>query len=147
MSVEGNKEVVRRLYEEGMTTRNTELLVSSFAPGYRMHSPEGKTLEGRDASMEFLHAFLDAFPDMVFTVPDLLGEGDKVVARWIGTGTHTNEFRAFAPHEPGIPASGRKVSFTATDIYVVIDGEITEEWNTLHEAEVRHQLGACDPPR
>jgi predicted ester cyclase len=142
MSVEANKAVVRRAYAEGMTKHDFGVIHECFSPDYICRFPDGAALVGRPRFLEFLTAFMDAFPDMVYTVVDTVGEGDKVVARWVGVGTHTRPFRAFAPGGEGIPASGRKVRFAANDIYLVIDGQIVEEWNSLTDADVKFQIGA-----
>jgi predicted ester cyclase len=36
------------------------------------------------------------------------------------------------------------VTFSATDIYRIVNGKIVEEWNTLEQFDVLSQLGA-DP--
>jgi predicted ester cyclase len=141
MSVEANKAVVRRAYEEGMTKHDLDVIHECFSPDYVCRFPDGTALVGRPQFLEFLTAFMDAFPDMVYTVVDAIAEGDKVAVRWVGTGTHTHPFRAFDPGSEGVPASGRKVRFVANDVYVVVDGQIVEEWNSLTDADVKFQIG------
>jgi predicted ester cyclase len=46
-------------------------------------------------------------------------EGDRVVERWIGRGTHRSEFQ-------GIPPTGRSVAVPGFDFYRIADGKITE---------------------
>ena len=40
-----------------------------------------------------------------------------------------------------IPATGKEISMSATDIYRVVDGRIVEEWNTFDGYHVLHQMG------
>src|SRR5688572_19382810 len=101
-SVDANKAVVRRAYADGMTKHDLDVIRECFSPEYICRFPGGGALVGRPQFLEFLTAFMDAFPDMVYTVEDTVGEGDKVVARWVGEGTHTRPFRAFAPDSEGV---------------------------------------------
>ena len=141
MSVESNIALVKSAYVDGMSRRNMDVIRKCFADDYICRFPDGEALNGYPAFIKFLSAFLDAFPDMIFTIEDALGEGDKVTVRWLGVGTHTRPFRAFAPDEAGIPASGNHVRFTANDIYRIDGGKIVEEWNSLTDADVKFQLG------
>lgn len=146
MSVESNIDLVRSAYVDGMSRRDMNVIRRCFHDDYICRFPSGDSLDGFPAFIAFLEAFLDAFPDMTFTVEDALGEGDRVAVRWLGVGTHTRPFRAFAPDEAGIPASGRSVRFTANDIYRIADGKIVEEWNSLTDADVKFQLGVLREP-
>jgi predicted ester cyclase len=60
-------------------------------------------------------------------VADLIAEGDYVVGRWIGGGTHSGP--AFDDFLVGsLPAaSGRKMRFTGTTVLRVDNGKIAEE--------------------
>ena len=64
---------------------------------------------------DFMEGFRSAFPDLKFSgTADLIAEGDYVVGRWEGGGTHTGP--AFSDFLLGsLPAaSGRKMHFTGT---------------------------------
>ena len=53
---------------------------------YSLHAPR----RGRDDIKAFMTAFRNAFPDLHFWgAADLIAEGDYVVGRWEGGGTHT----------------------------------------------------------
>lgn len=146
MSVEANKAVIRRAYLDGMNTRNLGVIDETFAPDYIVYYPGMEPIHGRDEAKQSIAAFLDAFPDIVFTIEDQVGEGDKVVTRWTAVGTHSGDFRGFPKKGSVIPASGRPVNFRATDIYRLENGLIKEEWNTLENMELLHQLGVVAAP-
>jgi len=145
-TTEENKALVRRAYLDGMNTRSLWIIDEVFAPDYVVHYPGLEPIQGRDAAKEAIGAFLDAFPDIVFTIEDQVAEGNKVVTRWTAVGAHTGEFKGFPKKGSVIPASGRKVNFLATDIYLIVDGQIKEEWNTLENMELMNQLGVVLPP-
>jgi predicted ester cyclase len=69
--------------------------------------------------------FREAFPDLNFW--GAAAEGDYVVGRWEGGGTHTGP--AFGDFLIGsLPAaSGRKMHFTGTTVLRVVNGKIAEE--------------------
>jgi predicted ester cyclase len=58
-----------------------------------------------------------AFPDIRYTVDEVLAERDGVAVRWHWTGTHRGPFRGFAP-------TGRSVSNSGTGIFRCKDGKI-----------------------
>lgn len=64
-----------------------------------------------------------AFPDINVVLGHLVAEGEYVAWQRKSTGTHHNEWR-------GIPASGKKISWTTTVISRIVDGKITEEWGS-----------------
>jgi steroid delta-isomerase-like uncharacterized protein len=145
-SIEENKAVVRRAYEEGMNRQDMGIVDEVFAPEYVAHFPGVPPVSGRDAMKELLAAFFAAFPDLVFTVEDQIAEGEKVATRWTAHGTHQGEFKGFPPKTHGIPPTGNRVMFSATDIYRIVDGKIVEEWNTLEQLDVMQQLGVVAAP-
>ncbi|MEO8550835.1 MAG: ester cyclase [Kofleriaceae bacterium] len=59
------------------------------------------------------------FPDLHYTIEELVAEGDRVVARWTLRGTHTGTFRDIAP-------TGRKIVNNGFAIFRVVDGRIVE---------------------
>jgi predicted ester cyclase len=69
--------------------------------------------------------FREAFPDLGFAgAADLIAEGDYVVGRWVGGGTHTGPaFRDF--RQDSLPAgSGRKMRFAGTTVLRLQSGKI-----------------------
>jgi predicted ester cyclase len=75
------------------------------------------------------------FPDWHVDVQDLIAEGDKVVVRATGHGTHRGEFMGIAP-------TGRLISVTWIAIYRVRDGKLAEHWQNIDELGLLKQLGA-----
>jgi steroid delta-isomerase-like uncharacterized protein len=58
-----------------------------------------------------------AFPDIHYTIDDVLAHDDKVAIRWHWTGTHKGPFRGFLP-------TGKTVSNSGTGIFRCQDGKI-----------------------
>jgi predicted ester cyclase len=86
--------------------------------------------------------FREAFPDLSFAgTADLIAEGDYVVGRWIGGGTHSGP--AFSDFLAGSlpPATGRKMHFTGTTVIKVVDSRIVEEIGLDDGVTALTQLG------
>ena len=87
-----------------------ELAAPDMLLQYSLHAQR----KGRDDVRAFMLGFRAAFPDLGFAgAADLIAEGDYVVGRSIGGGTHTGP--AFSDFLAGsLPAAtGRKMRFTA----------------------------------
>jgi len=86
--------------------------------------------------------FRRAFPDLKFGgVADLIAEGDYVVGRWEGGGTHTGPAFSDFPIGSLPAASGRKMRFTGTTVLRLQDGKIAEEIGLDDGATALQQLG------
>ena len=97
---------------------------------------------GREDVRDFIEGFRSAFPDLKFSgAAELIAEGDYVVGRWEGGGTHTGP--AFSDFLLGsLPAaSGRKMHFTGTTVLRIQDGKISEEVGLDDGVAALQQLG------
>ena len=128
MSVEENKALIRRSYEEGVNQGNFDLVDGLFAQDYVNHNSSlPEPIRGREAFKQYLQAGAAIFPDLHTTIEDLIGEDDRVVVRHTWRGTHK--------------ATGKQVIFTGVDIYRIADGKIAEEWVESDTLGMIRQLG------
>jgi predicted ester cyclase len=115
-----------------------ELAAPDMLLQYSLHAPR----RGRDDIKAFMTAFRTAFPDLNFWgAADLIAEGDYVVGRWEGGGTHTGP--AFSDFLLGaLPAAtGRKMHFTGMTVLRLQDGKIVEEIGLDDGVTALQQLG------
>lgn len=115
-----------------------ELAAPDMLLQYSLHAPR----RGREDVRAFMVGFRAAFPDLGFAgAADLIAEGDYVVGRWVGGGTHTGP--AFSDFLAGsLPAaSGRKMHFTGTTVLRVERGRIAEEIGLDDGVTALMQLG------
>ena len=115
-----------------------ELAAPDMLLQYSLHEPR----RGRDDIKAFMADFRKAFPDLNFWgAADLIAEGDYVVGRWEGGGTHTGSaFRDFLAGS--LPANtGRKMKFTGTTVLKLKDGKIVEEIGLDDGVAALTQLG------
>lgn len=126
---EENKATVGRWFKDFWGNPwNPEIVADLGAPDmllqYSLHEPR----RGHKDIKAFMTGFREAFPDLSFEgAADLIAEGDYVVGRWKGGGTHTGP--AFSDFLIGsLPAaSGRKMEFTGTTVLRLKNGKIVEE--------------------
>ena len=138
-----NKAIVGRWFTEFWgSTWNPRIVDELASPDillqYSLHAPR----RGRDDVRNFMVDFRAAFPNLGFEgAADLIAEGDFVVGRWQGGGTHTGP--AFGDFLVGsLPArSGRKMRFTGTTVLRVDNGMIAEEIGLDDGVTALQQLG------
>jgi predicted ester cyclase len=138
-----NKAIVGRWFTDFWgKTCNLAIVDELAAPDmllqYSLHEPR----RGRGDIKAVMTDFREAFPDLNFWgVADLIAEGDFVVGRWEGGGTHTGPaFRDFLAGS--LPANtGRKMKFTGTTVLKLRDGKIVEEIGLDDGVTALQQLG------
>ena len=130
-TIEKNKETVRRLYQEcldqGALDRVAELVAAEYVGASGERGPAGMTAT--------LAALRGAFPDIHFTLEDLIAAGDRVVVRWTWKGTHQGRFRELA-------ASHKTLSNSGMAIYQLAGGKMIRSWLQTDRLGLLQQLGA-----
>jgi predicted ester cyclase len=138
-----NKEIVGRWFTNfwGETVDLSiveELAAPDMLLHYSLHAPR----KGQEDIKAFMADFRAAFPDLNFWgAADLIAEGDYVVGRWEGGGTHTGP--AFGDFLAGsLPAAtGKKMHFTGTTVLKIVDGKIVSEVGLDDGVTALQQLG------
>ena len=120
-STEANKASVRRFYYEVFNKKNRAAIEEFIDPTQVDHAAPPGTPGGLAGAKHTLTMYLTAFPDLHFTVEDIIAEGDKVVARLTVRGTQHGAFM-------GIPATGKQTTSTGIDINRIVDGKSVEHW-------------------
>ena len=138
MSAEDNKEIERRIIEEVFNQGRLEIIPELMSPEYIYHGPGGMELKGPEGFAQLVTMFRSAFPDINLKIEDLLADGDKVVVRFTGSGTHRGELM-------GIPASGKPLATSGVVVACVEDGKCVEAWETFDRLDMFQQLGAVPP--
>jgi len=136
---EANKAMVRRFANEVMNKGNLRMVDELCAPNVVDHSIPPGFPAGAAGVKQMATTYRSAFPDMRITIEDLIAEGDKVVARWSGTGTHRGELM-------GIPATGKRVTVTGIGIDRFAGGKIVEHWENFDQLGMMQQLGVVPAP-
>ena len=134
---EENKALARRSWEivtEGSLDVLEDALAEVYADDLVLHEPD-EDVVGIDGLKQFVSMIRAAFPDLRVTLEDDIAEGDKVVSRWTGQGTHQGELMGIAP-------TGNQVRVTGITIHRIEDGKIVEEWENFDALGMMQQIGA-----
>ena len=135
MSVEDNKALARRFYNEVINGGNLDLIDELVSEDFVEHEQfPGLPTTGPEAPKAALGMFKAAFPDLQMTADDIIAEGDKVVVRITMSGTHRGEFM-------GMPPTNKGFKVQAIDIIEVHDGKATAHWGQTDQAAIMEQLG------
>src|SRR5436309_1759051 len=140
---ETNKAIVSRWFTHFWgETCDLGIVEALAAPNMLLHYSLHEPRRGHEDIKSFMTDFRASFPDLKFWgAADLVAEGDYVVGRWEGGGTHTGP--AFSDFLVGsLPAaSGRKMRFTGTTVLRVENGKIAEEVGLDDGVTALQQLG------
>lgn len=142
MFTEENKALMRHFYEEVLNKRNLAAIDDFIAPQFVNHSASQLGLTGGDLEhvKQFVSMALQAFPDLHYTVEDLIAAGDKVVARLTISGTQQGAFM-------GIPATGKQATISGIEIFRITNGKAVENWVQADFLSLVQQLGVIPPMR
>ena len=99
----------------------------------------GTALEGRAALKAVQDVYRRAFPDLRFTVDDVVEEGDRCAVRFRARGTNTGTFF-------GMAATGKSVVVDGQCILRFHGGQMVETWNQFDLFGLLRQLGAVALP-
>lgn len=116
MSLEANKQLIQRLFEEVINQHRIDLLDEIFLPG----SLIGESFKGTVILVR------TAFPDVHITIDHMVGEGDQVVVVFTVVGENTGPFM-------GRPPTGQSIFFTGIHYYQIKNRRI-------HTARYEHDL-------
>jgi len=128
MSVEENKAFVKRYVEEPWNKGNVDVLDEMCAPNFHL---EG--LGGVEAFKKVISDFRTSFPDLHFTVEEIIAEGEKVAYRWTAHGTHQGEYEGIAP-------TGKTVTTTGITIIRIVDGKVVDDRFESSSPDVKQQI-------
>ncbi|MFM0176613.1 ester cyclase [Paraburkholderia sediminicola] len=135
MSAESNKLLMSRFVEFINTASEAlaEELVDANAIFHAPVSPD--PFIGPHGYMEILGMMRSGFPDIQWTLEEMVAENDTVAARFIMRGTHQATFF-------GVPASGKKIQVQAVNFYRFSNGRIVEERGQPDLLALLQQIGA-----
>jgi steroid delta-isomerase-like uncharacterized protein len=143
-----NKAVVRRFFAEVINAGNTDRAGEFVAADYVEHQqlPGAEGRQGIEIAKAFLAMMRGAFPDYLFTIEDLVAEGDKVVARVTVSGTHRGEMMELAPTGKQVRTSGKQVRTSGIEMFRLESGKLAEHWATFDALSMLRQIGMAPVP-
>jgi predicted ester cyclase len=141
-----NKTIVTRWFTEYWGKGNPEIVDELGADNLVFSYPLHGELHGREPVKKNITDLVEAFPDMSFdVVGDLVADGDYVVGRWEGGGTHTGAAISDLPVGSLPDNTGKRIHFSGTTVYRIENGKVAEEIGQEQALNVLQQLGLVTP--
>jgi predicted ester cyclase len=136
VSVEQNKALVRRFWNEAWNKGNLAVIDELVAPDYIRYGPgvlDGER-RGLDALKRVIQTWRSALPDLEVGLDSLMADGDEVVCRIRWAGHHRAELLGMAP-------TGKEVRMWEIQSCRVAGGKIVEFWAAFDRMSIMSQLG------
>ena len=133
-TAEENKAQFRRTYEEVLNRGILDVADELVAPDFLNHeAPPGRN-RGPESMRGLATMLRTAFPDLRFTIEELVGEGDTVAGRVTLSGTHEGPLM-------GMPPTGCSVRQNSMHFVRFRDGKAIEHWGVRDDLGMMQQLG------
>jgi steroid delta-isomerase-like uncharacterized protein len=143
MSSHDARKVVQT-YFDAFDRHDIPVFNNLLATNYKAHAnflpPEVRN--NRDNFIHWIDTFDAAFAGYRLIAEDIVASEDKVAARWRFTGKHTGPLT-----DMNLPATGKQVTYTGTNIFRVVDGKIAEQWLFPDAITFMRQLGVLPEPQ
>jgi steroid delta-isomerase-like uncharacterized protein len=89
---------------------------------------------GRDGYRQAMQIYLAAFPDLHFSIDQLLSSGDYAVTRYTATGTHQGDLMGIAP-------TNRRAETHGCSVVEIKNGKVVRSWVYWDTGHLLRQLG------
>jgi len=141
MSSEENKAIIRRLFE-AENKRDLAMLDKLIAPNFVEGRNTPFELRGPEGYKQFVTLLFKAFPDWHETIEDIVAEDDKVCVFMNATAIHTGEWNFLGVT---LAPTGKKITYTAVNVWRIVDGKIVERKSVRDLLAFLAQLGLIEP--
>ena len=128
--------LINKLFYQGFSGGNMEVIDDVFHPEFTLDHPS--LPPGIEGVKTIVRMNNNAFEGWHFTIHDLLCDGNKVVARYTGSGTHVNPFMGEQP-------TGKTVNLNGISIIEIKDNRIIRDWYAPDELNFFIQIGLIPP--
>jgi len=136
---EGNTVNFRRTYEELLSQGNVAIADELVTADFLNHAAPPGMNRGPESMRLLVRMLRTAFPDLHYTVEDVVVEGDTVAGRVTMSGTHLGPYM-------GIPPTGRSFQMAEMHFVHFRDGKGIEHWGTRDDLGMMRQLGIIPAP-
>ena len=133
MSTDQNKSIVRRFIDEIFVQGRRETVDELLADDFVAHTWPS-TGHPKDDLKSAIDRTSKGLANPVFTIEDMIAEGDRVAVRLTAAATQVGEVM-------GMPASGKRYEVGEIHIFRVDDGKVVEHWHQFDQMGMMKQLG------
>lgn len=145
MSLEENKKLIQRLYDEGLNRQDPAAGAAFYATNAKNHGRE----VGRAGMQKVFEALFSVFPDFNYRIEESTAEGDRVVCKVTMTGTHRGQPTlpdVFGGMLTGVAPTGKPVKALQFHSFRLAGGQITEHAAVRDDLGMLQQLGIVTRP-
>ena len=135
MSISEKKAIIQQFTADAWNHGNMQVFEDVFTPNFVYHDPAAPNVTTLAEHKQFVLGIRTLSPDMVYTIEDIIAEGDKVVVRYLWQGTPQKEVY-------GIPPTGKLITHVGMGIYRFTGLQVSELWDVWDRLGVLQQLGA-----
>jgi len=133
--MESHKDFFKQ-FVQFINTADENLAQQLISPLAKFHVPsQPEPLQGPIGYLMIIAMMRSGFPDIQWTLDEIIAEGDKVAVRYTMNGTHLGEFFGF-------PATGKPIVVQAINFYRLVDDQIIEEYGQPDMLGLLRQIGA-----
>ena len=133
------KKLIERIPLEVLNNGQFGLLDEIVATDFVDRTTQPGVPATREGFKQNLTALKTAFPDLHYTIDDSIENGDRIVHRLTASGTMKGDFM-------GIPATGKRATWTEIHIGRVANGRLIEHWGLVDQLGMFVQLGIVPAP-
>lgn len=134
MGVAENKAAVQRMFD-ALNANDLDGVIDAATDDIVVHTAIPGIAPGREGFRDLISLYLSAFPEQHIDLHELVGEGDRVMARHTHYLTHGGDFA-------GMPPTGKKAVVDGLELYRLRDGRLAEMWHHDDFLGLMQQLGA-----
>jgi predicted ester cyclase len=145
MSLEENKTLIRRLYDEGINRHDAGAAAEFYAVDAKNHGQ----VVGRAGMKAVFEALFSTFRDFNFRIEQSTAEGDRVVCKVTMSGTHAGTPtlpHAFSGMLNGVAPTGKPVRVLQFHSFRIGGGQILEHAAVRDDIGMLLQLGIVKQP-
>lgn len=136
---EENKARSRRFVDEIINKGNMAVALELVALDVVERDPLPGQQQGRQGLIDVIAMMRMAFPDLEWTIEELVAEGEKVASYNIWRGTYHGEFF-------GVPPTGKQVMVPSMVFDRWVDGKLKETRIMMNVMSLMQQLGVVPGP-
>ena len=123
-------------FTEFINTASEKLAEELISPEAVFHVPgRPEPVRGPVGYREIIGMMREGFPDIQWTLEEMVAEGDMVAARFTMRGTHRGIFF-------GVPPTGKTIKVQAMNFYRLSGGRLVEERGQPDLLSLLQQIGA-----
>jgi predicted ester cyclase len=135
MSIDDNKNLIRRFIEDVINTGNVDKLDEIISPNYvEVHRGTQYPI-GIEGAKEHILGVRQTYPDLHLTIEQQIAEGEWVATCITARGTHKGTWL-------GIKPTGKAVEYTGVNINRVVNDRIVEHGGAANLLETLLEIGA-----